>query len=460
MAFPQKPKKNTLSIHLAESAVFLRTDYSNNSRRNSSPSSFSRDGMLRGLVVLDLVKPTKITRIDVELTATTSTACPEGVGARRIDVNEVHRVFHTSTTFFRASAPEKHCCQHSGLVDNPAQHRRSVSIGPGVSYTQTPQNDPNVEEEEESEGDIWERWSRTSTVSPRRFASSRGSSPPLRIRGNRRMSVDGSRVQSLSTLRSLSIPPIPPYSPYPPSNEQSSYHSPTNSNLSSSILRRRTSFTIPEDEPEDPSSSTTMTTSLPGTIALPITVSPPITVSNHTPNPLEQHQNVDQRGRLPLRGLNAHKRFSLAAVSSRFLDAVHSSSPVRFLHGHDNERELSPREGSVGSISVSPSVRGRRRQRNVEETVRGSTVGAGEDAEDGREWDGQNKRRTSILARILGQEESEEFPPGMLAFSKIEALGNFFLPVTKERTITLSPSQFLSTLHLPFKPTMAQSVGG
>ena len=75
-----KNKKNSLTIRLAESAVFLRADQSYTLRNNGSASNaFSCNGMLRGLLVLDLVKPTKITSIEVELTALTTTSCPEGV---------------------------------------------------------------------------------------------------------------------------------------------------------------------------------------------------------------------------------------------------------------------------------------------------------------------------------------------------------------------------------------------
>lgn len=75
-----KNKRNSLTIRLAESAVFLQADHSHALRNNGSASSaFSRNGMLRGLLVLHLVKPTKITSIEVELTALTTTSCPEGV---------------------------------------------------------------------------------------------------------------------------------------------------------------------------------------------------------------------------------------------------------------------------------------------------------------------------------------------------------------------------------------------
>lgn len=73
-----KPKKkgNCLSIRLTESAVFLPIDGTPN--RRGSTVRPDRNAMLRGLLVLDLVKPTKIRSIDVELSAITSTAWPEG----------------------------------------------------------------------------------------------------------------------------------------------------------------------------------------------------------------------------------------------------------------------------------------------------------------------------------------------------------------------------------------------
>ncbi len=56
-------KKNNLSIRLTESAVFLRTDDS--SGRN--PNSEARPSILRGLLILELARPTKITSIDLKL---------------------------------------------------------------------------------------------------------------------------------------------------------------------------------------------------------------------------------------------------------------------------------------------------------------------------------------------------------------------------------------------------------
>jgi arrestin-related trafficking adapter 3/6 len=69
-------KSNTLSIRLTESAVFLATD--NHHSRTGGRNAEQRSTLLRGLLILHLVKPTRITSIEVELSATASTSWPEG----------------------------------------------------------------------------------------------------------------------------------------------------------------------------------------------------------------------------------------------------------------------------------------------------------------------------------------------------------------------------------------------
>ncbi|KAJ7821129.1 hypothetical protein B0H14DRAFT_3471811 [Mycena olivaceomarginata] len=108
--------KNTLTIRLTEAAVFLRTDENNTRRRPANDPSQARPSMLRGLLTLNIVKPIKVTSIDLELQAKTSTSWPEGIGARRVDVLEDHKVFSESIVYFRAG---------------PAP-RRTASVGPGV----------------------------------------------------------------------------------------------------------------------------------------------------------------------------------------------------------------------------------------------------------------------------------------------------------------------------------------
>ncbi|KAJ7272081.1 hypothetical protein B0H12DRAFT_678268 [Mycena haematopus] len=108
--------KNTLTIRLTEASVFLRTSDNNARGPNPNDRSDSRPSMLRGLLTLNIVKPIKVTSIDVELQAKTTTCWPEGTGLSAIDVQETHEVFSESIVFFRAG---------------PAP-RRPTSMGPGV----------------------------------------------------------------------------------------------------------------------------------------------------------------------------------------------------------------------------------------------------------------------------------------------------------------------------------------
>ncbi len=72
--------RSTLDIRLAESVVFLRTgDGTGRTRHGTQPSA--PPAMVRGLLTLNIVKPTKISSIEIELTGKTSTAWPEGVCA-------------------------------------------------------------------------------------------------------------------------------------------------------------------------------------------------------------------------------------------------------------------------------------------------------------------------------------------------------------------------------------------
>lgn len=210
-----KPKNNTLSIRLTESAVFLTTDGHSRIRDRNVEQ---RSTLLRGLLILQLVKPTRITSIEVELTATTSTAWPEGdnsfilctaiilfvnlgIGARRIEVTEEHRVFHASTVYFRAIK------SHAG---------RSVSVGPGISYDNI-DNDDDWDVSFHTTASPSNNNNETNTLSQPvpRMCSSFGP------RMNRRVSVDSSHVRRMSlddqspTRRDIQqLPPVPPYSPF------------------------------------------------------------------------------------------------------------------------------------------------------------------------------------------------------------------------------------------------------
>lgn len=68
-------EKNTLCIRLTESVVFLRTSDSTGRRNqdNAAPA------MVRGLLTLNIVKPTRISSIEIELQGKATTSSYEGV---------------------------------------------------------------------------------------------------------------------------------------------------------------------------------------------------------------------------------------------------------------------------------------------------------------------------------------------------------------------------------------------
>ncbi len=70
------PHKNSLDIRLAESVGFLRAGEATGRQRNLQADA--PPGMVRGLLVLNLAKPTRITSIEIELVGKTVTAWPEG----------------------------------------------------------------------------------------------------------------------------------------------------------------------------------------------------------------------------------------------------------------------------------------------------------------------------------------------------------------------------------------------
>ncbi|KAF8178663.1 hypothetical protein K438DRAFT_1726306 [Mycena galopus ATCC 62051] len=178
--------KNTLTIRLTEGAVFLRTSENNARRRNpANDLSESRPAMLRGLLTLNIVKPTKVTSIDLELQAKTSTSWPEGVGARRVDVQEDHKVFSESIVYFRAG---------------PAP-RRTASVGPGV--------EPWHEDDSPLEPPSRPETPRLDDFQPRS------------ARAARRVSADSSYFHNHDAYEQP--PPVPAYSPLPPTSSSSSH---------------------------------------------------------------------------------------------------------------------------------------------------------------------------------------------------------------------------------------------
>jgi arrestin-related trafficking adapter 3/6 len=69
-------QKNTLTIRLTESVVFLRNV--DGVGRRPGQSNTGSTSLLRGLLVLDLAKPTRISSIEIDLTGKVMTSWPEG----------------------------------------------------------------------------------------------------------------------------------------------------------------------------------------------------------------------------------------------------------------------------------------------------------------------------------------------------------------------------------------------
>jgi hypothetical protein len=126
--------KASLNICLIEPVIFVARP-----RRVRGEETLStQSAILRGLLVLKLPKPSKITSVEVFLEGRSKTEWPEGefefalpcsdlahiydhtgIGPRRVEVTEEHELLNAHTVFFRAGSA-------------PHEHRRATSLGPGV----------------------------------------------------------------------------------------------------------------------------------------------------------------------------------------------------------------------------------------------------------------------------------------------------------------------------------------
>ncbi|KAJ7287163.1 hypothetical protein C8J57DRAFT_578429 [Mycena rebaudengoi] len=316
--------KNSLTIRLTEAAVFLPTNENNTRRRHPTNIDLAnaRPSMLRGLLTLELVKPLKITSIDLELQAKTSTSWPEGVGARRVDVQEDHKVYSDTIILFQAG---------------PAP-RRNASVGPGVH--------PWHDDEDHS--------SRPGT--PRMPDDPPRPSP----RVARRVSADLSYFQQLPLHSDPDSPgpPIPPYTPLPTPPSSSSHTSPTQSTHHLHRVEENPAQTL-EDFRNALRASSRGTTGEPS----------PGLVRSSGSSLREQDRSLSRRPSIetlaegdecpqqPTPGSSSparldrgrHPRFSLTSVSSVLMDVVRSGSP--------KTRSSKEREDST--------LRGRRREKNA-----------------------------------------------------------------------------------------------
>jgi hypothetical protein len=185
-----------LAVRLTEPVVFLRGDHSNPRRalQTNNGADPSPPAMVRGLLVLTLDKPTKISTIEVELEGKCTSEWPEGMGARRVEVYEEHRILHAKATFFNAAEEEKERLRRpeSFAGFSITLPRRNASVGPGCGLDRSVSyhgEDSDEEDSTESDGTRGRRRDRdVEDFRAKAFATLDGSGAPPPI--ERRNSVD------------------------------------------------------------------------------------------------------------------------------------------------------------------------------------------------------------------------------------------------------------------------------
>ncbi|KAJ6497646.1 hypothetical protein C8R45DRAFT_1093994 [Mycena sanguinolenta] len=297
--------KNTLTIRLTEAAVFLRTSENNARRRNPADVSDSRPSMLRGLLTLDIVKPIKVKSIELELQAKSSTSWPEGIGARRVDVQEDHKVFSESIVYFRAG---------------PAP-RRTASVGPGVD----PWHDDDCP---------FDPPSRPETP---RFDDSQ---QPRSVRATRRVSADSSYFHLNHEAYEQAAPPIPPYTPLPtpsPSHtspgQSSSHLARTDSDAAHALEDFRNALRVGLSSANsirgDRSPAASSFREFDRSLSRRPSVETLAEVDETRRDPTSSGNSstdVVPRSNSPSRTRGRRARFSLTSVSNALMDVVHPSS--------------------------------------------------------------------------------------------------------------------------------------
>jgi len=362
------PRKNSLSISLTESVVFLRSvDVS--AHPSATRENASSPSILRGLLILTLVRPTRICNIQVELTGQSITTWTEGtygvyshkyryrfviVAGQSTrypsELQEKINLFSATRTFFQAPRIP------SG--------RRALSLEPGLSHYA-----------EEAEFIHRHRPSSPS------IARDSGQIHPVdiprgRARAPARLSADEYILQRerFPQVHSPSTPGLS--SPSPASSEDEDSVPPLNSlvdrlhahppltSLRSTIERRSPTISPPSmvDLPYE-SQSLSRTCFLPKSRrhcssypALVVGNSPSIShlslppnSSQHSPQPsslLREGRRSSfgdqslERQRSPSRG-RVRSRFSFASVSSSILEAMRSVQGASSERGHSRQREES-----------------------------------------------------------------------------------------------------------------------
>lgn len=234
-------EKNTLCIRLTESVVFLRT--SNPTGRDYNQDN-AAPGIVRGLLTLNIVKPTRISSIEIELQGKATTSSFEGVGARRIEVTEQHKVFTASTVFFQAASfpsTRRTASVGPGLPDRDYDHEyaHDEAHHPGeYSSVPSPQHAPHPNG---LPSPVF--YPRSASVDPRQLSSSMGGHS---FSDNTVLQRDSHAPHHQDTIH---LPPTPPYSPPLNSSSFIADYRPSPSHSHSGSISQSSGQPKPEDSP-------------------------------------------------------------------------------------------------------------------------------------------------------------------------------------------------------------------
>ncbi|KAI0002225.1 hypothetical protein BJV74DRAFT_986079 [Russula compacta] len=340
--------KNTLSISLAESLLFLRS--ADISTHRSTTVANTPPSILRGLLILTLVKPTRISSIQVELVGESVTTWIEGPSTRyQAEMQDKNKLFSVTQTFFRAP--------------RITTRRRALSLEPGLSYY-TDEFD-SINHNPPPLSSLTRDHRPAQQISPADL-------PRGRERGRARLSVNEYSTQrEPQDLQSPS--PLALGSPSPVLSEDEDLVPPLNSPVDDvhahpthtslrSALRKRVPIITPPTSTMDtpyesrsflhpPSISPSSSPSpRPTSYTPPVShLHPPVNLNFHS----LQHHDLSQAGRdhhisddnslerprSHSRGRSMKARFSLASMSTSILEAVRS------VRGASPERGQSKRGG-------------------------------------------------------------------------------------------------------------------
>ncbi|KAJ9110481.1 hypothetical protein QFC19_001607 [Naganishia cerealis] len=191
-----------LAIRLTEPITYLRGSATGEDARGRPLQARPDEppAVIRGLLTLKLMKPSRIRRIEVKLEGKARTEWPEGIGPRRTETSEEHIFISETLTFFTAAQ------SHSRSRD-----RRAVSLGPGSRIDEDWGLDEEDEMSEGEEHDGQEDWGRGRT--------GRDDAREQDERG--RMLFGRGQMRSFSALSEGPRPPLDHSQTQPPTRRQS-----------------------------------------------------------------------------------------------------------------------------------------------------------------------------------------------------------------------------------------------